>query len=245
MGAPSREQIDETIAAGLAAGDDEDTIFAALTDLHRLSDEELAAIGVVAAPAPVAPADALAEVPPAPEFVPVPVKPRRDGWTVDRQRAFIAALAETGCVSEACADVGITPRSAYRLRLHPRAGAFREAWEQAQTLATARLTALAWDRAVHGTREEYWKDGELAAERRRPNDRLLMWLLTHHHPTSYGWAAKPPAAAPDMTFFRVEHAQAQLAPLVAKLRAVPDGDCPVDPLAPADFDAAVGAPPRA
>src|SRR5689334_9510934 len=50
------------------------------------------------------------------DFDPAPVKPRHDGWTAERQRAFIAALAEQGCVSDACRAVGVSPRSAYRLR---------------------------------------------------------------------------------------------------------------------------------
>lgn len=36
------------------------------------------------------------ERPPLPEFTPVPRKPRHDGWTPERQKAFIAALADTG-----------------------------------------------------------------------------------------------------------------------------------------------------
>ena len=35
----------------------------------------------------------------------VPVAHRRDGWTPERQRTFLATLAETGCVSAACAAV--------------------------------------------------------------------------------------------------------------------------------------------
>jgi hypothetical protein len=35
---------------------------------------------------------------PIPDFAPVPRKYRFDGWTAERQRAFIAALAETGSV---------------------------------------------------------------------------------------------------------------------------------------------------
>ena len=61
------------------------------------------------------------------DFEPVPVQPRFDGWTADRQRTFIRCLAETGCMKTACAEVGITPRSAYRLREHPRAAGFRAA----------------------------------------------------------------------------------------------------------------------
>jgi hypothetical protein len=39
--------------------------------------------------------------PPLPNFTPVPRKYRHDGWTAERQRAFIAGLAETGSVKHA------------------------------------------------------------------------------------------------------------------------------------------------
>jgi hypothetical protein len=35
-------------------------------------------------------------------FDPVALRRRTDGWTPDKQTDFIAALAETGCVEEAC-----------------------------------------------------------------------------------------------------------------------------------------------
>ena len=41
---------------------------------------------------------AYARVPP---FLPVPVRARADGWTLERQGRFIGYLAETGCVAEA------------------------------------------------------------------------------------------------------------------------------------------------
>ena len=44
-----------------------------------------------------------AERPPLPPFTPVPRKPRHDGWTPERQRAFIEALADTGSVTRAAA----------------------------------------------------------------------------------------------------------------------------------------------
>lgn len=46
---------------------------------------------------------AAADRPPLPEFTPVPRKPRHDGWTPERQKAFIEALADTGSVSRAAA----------------------------------------------------------------------------------------------------------------------------------------------
>ncbi len=54
---------------------------------------------------------------------------RHDGWTAERQRTFLIALAETGCISEACRLTGITTRSAYRLRGHALGTAFAEGWD--------------------------------------------------------------------------------------------------------------------
>ena len=62
-------------------------------------------------------------------FAPVPTKRRHDGWTPTRQNDFIAALAESGCVTEACAAVRMSPKSAYALRARPDASTFRQAWE--------------------------------------------------------------------------------------------------------------------
>jgi hypothetical protein len=59
----------------------------------------------------------------------VPTRARHDGWTPDKQHDFIAALAESGCVTEACAAVRMSPKSAYRLRARPDASVFRQAWE--------------------------------------------------------------------------------------------------------------------
>ncbi len=49
-------------------------------------------------------------------FDPVPVAARHDGWTPEKQRGFIDALAACGCVKAAAQHVGMTPKSAYRLR---------------------------------------------------------------------------------------------------------------------------------
>lgn len=50
---------------------------------------------------------------PLPDFDPVPrMRARHDGWTPERQKAFIEALADTGSVSRAAAMVNMTPRCA-------------------------------------------------------------------------------------------------------------------------------------
>jgi hypothetical protein len=64
-------------------------------------------------------------------FNPVPLRHRRDGWTPERQVAFIRALAECGCVLEACRRVGMSSESAYKLARRPDAQSFRVAWTRA------------------------------------------------------------------------------------------------------------------
>ena len=114
------------------------------------------------------------------DYRPVPQsKARHDGWTAERQRIFLTVLAETGCISEACENAGVSSRSAYRLRQRNDAAAFANAWDQALRLATLRLTTIAFERAVKDTVREFWRQGERVAETRSPSDKLLMFLLQH------------------------------------------------------------------
>src|SRR5690349_17720266 len=64
-------------------------------------------------------------------FTPVPLKARHDGWTADRQRRFIHVLAATKSLAKACAAVGMSRTSAYKLRDRPDALHFRLAWRAA------------------------------------------------------------------------------------------------------------------
>ena len=105
------------------------------------------------------------------------------GWSAERQRLFLVNLAETGSVHLASAAARLTARSAYRLRA--RSPAFAAAWDTADQLAVGRLSALAFDRAIHGRTEQVWQEGELVAEKRLPSDRLLMWLLARLDPRRF------------------------------------------------------------
>jgi hypothetical protein len=57
-------------------------------------------------------------------FTPVPIRRRRDGWTPERQRRYVAALGETGHFGKAARAVGMTEQSAARLRRRPGAASF-------------------------------------------------------------------------------------------------------------------------
>jgi len=55
----------------------------------------------------------------------------------------------------------------------------------AQQLAVGRLSALAFDRAIHGRIEQVFDQGQLVAERRVPSERLLIWLLARLDPKRF------------------------------------------------------------
>ena len=52
-------------------------------------------------------------------FTPVPRRYRHDGWTPERQVAFIHALADTGCVDRAARMVNMAQANCYALRRAP------------------------------------------------------------------------------------------------------------------------------
>jgi hypothetical protein len=87
----------------------------------------------------------------APPFEPVPLQRRRhDGWTAEKQRMFLAALAATGAVGTAARLVGMTRKAAYDLRRKPGAESFAEAWEMATETARHRAFDVLMERALNG-----------------------------------------------------------------------------------------------
>jgi hypothetical protein len=148
-----------------------------------------------------------------PAFAPVPVRARHDGWSPDRQLEFIEALAECGCVDEACRRVGMTPGSAYALRLRGNAGAFRLAWRAALDHGVDRLADAAFSRALHGVSNPIFYKGEQVGERRYFDERLTMFLLRYRDPVRYGkWLdAMRAERHPDATAVMVTRTQNVLA----------------------------------
>jgi hypothetical protein len=150
--------------------------------------------GLVTEPVPAVAASPGPATEAEPDAAPVPAMPfdgveledsrkRLAGWSAERQRYFLANLAETGSVHLAASAARLSARSAYRLRA--RSPAFAAAWDVADQLAVGRLSALAFDRAIHGRTEQVWHQGDLVAEKRVPSDRLLMWLLARLDPRRF------------------------------------------------------------
>lgn len=128
-------------------------------------------------------------------FKPEPSRKLVGGWNADRQRLYIETLAETGSVHLSARAAGLSARSAYALRV--RSSAFSAAWDAAQQLAVGRLSALAFDRAIHGRIEQVYHQGELVGEKRVPSERLLMWLLSRLDPKRFAlpWERDKDSAA--------------------------------------------------
>jgi hypothetical protein len=119
-------------------------------------------------------------------FNPVPLRARHDGWTAEKQIAFIEALAETGCVEEACRRVGMSDSAAYKLRLRPCGAPFRRAWDAALDYSLHRLEHAVFDRSLNGVPRPVFYKGEQVGEWRHFDERLTMFLLRTRRPDRYG-----------------------------------------------------------
>lgn len=125
-----------------------------------------------------------------PDLDPIPFDPvptassRHDGWTPARQRGFIDALAQCGIVAAAARAVGMSAKSAYRLRDRAGAASFRAAWDVAldQGRAIAIDTAIA--RAMQGEVVPVFYRGLQVGERRRYDNRLLIGALRGWSPAA-------------------------------------------------------------
>jgi hypothetical protein len=109
------------------------------------------------------------------------MRARTDGWTPERQAAFLGALAETGSVSAAARRVGMARETAYRLRRRSDATSFAAAWDAVlgkPTPARRKVTAeeLA-QRALYGLLKPHFYRGEhVATTRKADNSALLRYL---------------------------------------------------------------------
>jgi hypothetical protein len=114
------------------------------------------------------------------EFEPVPRRFRTNSWTVERQKAFILALAETASVGQAAEMVNMSKVSCYNLRNHKDSHDFKRAWDAAVDFSVSRLKDIAFQRAVEGRLEPVWQGGKLVGHKRVYSDAMLMFLLRQY-----------------------------------------------------------------
>ena len=102
--------------------------------------------------------------------------PRVDGWTPERQAAFLMALAQTGLVSHACEVAEMSASSAYALRREPRGRVFHLGWQAAHLIARDRLEDVLLEAAISGV-ESVTTRVEKTTHRRVLNGGLSMAML--------------------------------------------------------------------
>jgi len=112
-------------------------------------------------------------------------RPRHDGWTVERQTAFLKALSECGCVTDAARSVGMSKQSANKLYNRPSAAAFRRAYDAALDCSLRLVEDGVWSRAVKGVARPIFYKGEQVGEYRHFDERLTMFLLRYRRPHRY------------------------------------------------------------
>ena len=121
-----------------------------------------------------------------PLFLPVPVRARADGWTLERQGRFIGYLAETGCVAEAARRVGMSRMAAWRLRRRRGAESLAETWDAVlamrtgsdETLPQRKVTRIELvAMAIDGPIRVRMRRGKFTWAWREPSDSAAIRLL--------------------------------------------------------------------
>jgi len=128
---------------------------------------------------------------PLPEYAFTPVatrSSRHDGWTAERQRQFITAIAVTGSVARAARSVGMGITSAYNLRRRADAESFAAAWDAALEEGRCRAFDRAMDRAVNGFLVPRYYRGQVVGYLHRHDDAMTIAALRYASPA--GWNAK-------------------------------------------------------
>lgn len=134
---------------------------------------------------------AFADLPPEPDdpllaFAPyLHLAPRRNSITPDRQRAFIAALAATGIVTQAAREIGASLEALYKLRHRKGAEEFSAAWDLAIDRGVARLEDCAVELALRGEELPIVSAGKLLGTYRKHNFGHIRFMLSQRRAERY------------------------------------------------------------
>src|SRR6218665_2931691 len=122
-------------------------------------------------------------------FTQVPVRARHDGWSPERQTAFIHRLALCGSVSTSARAVGKSRKSVYHLRHRPPPESFAAAGAAALGMGRSRQLDLAIERSIAGEVRPYFYQGRKCGETIRYNDSLALAVLKllRRDPDGRGW----------------------------------------------------------
>ena len=112
------------------------------------------------------------------------LRERIDGFTPERQRTFLDALRETGCVRDAARVAGVSTTTIDRARRN--FPDFDADCRTVRNLAVPALEAIAYRRATVGAAARIIRNGRLFEVRVKPSDSMLRLLLAGAAPERYG-----------------------------------------------------------
>lgn len=139
---------------------------------------------------------------------------RQDGWTRQRQCAFLRALAASHSVAGAARAAGMSRQSAYALRARLKGEPFDLAWQAALQCRFDALAEAALERALNGVEVPHFYRGELIGTSRRYDERLTVALLAMRA----GLAAPRPAPGHRLA----SHEMGHFGKLVARVERGPE-----------------------
>lgn len=112
-------------------------------------------------------------------FPPGSRKPRHDGFTPEKIGDFLRALASSGIVAQAAAEVGLSASAAYAFRNRRQGRAFAAMWDAVLIhRSRARLAAEVQARSLTGCVTVRKEEGEIVSELHFHDNRLAMAVLT-------------------------------------------------------------------
>jgi hypothetical protein len=113
-----------------------------------------------------------------PEFTPVALdRVRHDGWTPERQRLFLVALAALGTVDSAARAVGMSRISAYTLKKRVGAESFADEWDRALGFGRGMMFDYAMERAIYGVTSIKMRLGGVFEVHTGPDTKHIMKVL--------------------------------------------------------------------
>ena len=120
---------------------------------------------------------------------------RHDGWTPERQRGFLAAIADGLTVERACACVGMGVSSAYAFRRRASGAGFALGWRAATLLSRDAVADELMTRAMEGITDTVTKPDGSTWTRHRHDNRTALALLNRLDRMCEQAPADPAAAA--------------------------------------------------
>lgn len=109
---------------------------------------------------------------------------RHDAFTPSRKKAFLKVLSRTGCILDACREVGVSPRTVYYHQ--GKDYEFLKHCTLAVKMAAVTIELAAFERGVVGVEEEVFRGGRVVGTRVKHSDSVLRLLLQGANRKKYG-----------------------------------------------------------